>query len=150
MLENLSFNYKGLLKPGIYKLRISEAEEAFGKNNAIRQNLFNKLKLALRNLKNAGITTVYLDGSFITTKEFPNDIDGCWDYNENINLNILDPVFLDFKNSRKNMKHKYGVDFFIANTIELGSGLPFVKFFQSTRNGEEKGIILIELEEENI
>jgi len=106
--------------------------------------------MVTKNLKDAGIKTVYLDGSFITTKEFPNDIDGCWDYNENINLNKLDPVFLDFNNSRKNMKHKYGVDFFIANTIELGSGLPFVKFFQSTRNGEDKGIILIELEEENI
>jgi hypothetical protein len=149
MSNNLSFNNKGLLKPGVYKLNIAEVQKFFGSLNSKRVELFNGLFKALKNMKNSGIKNVYIDGSFITTKEQPNDIDGCWDYENNIDLNILDSVFLDFKNSRKNMKLKYGVDFFIANTIELGSGMPFVKFFQSTREGEQKGIILIELNNEN-
>jgi hypothetical protein len=148
MSNKLSFNNKGLLKPGVYKLKIEEIQKYFGSLNSKRIELFNGLLKALENMKISGINNVYIDGSFITTKEQPNDIDGCWDYENNIDLNILDPVFLDFKNSRINMKLKYGVDFFIANTIELGSGMPFVKFFQSTRDGEAKGIILIELNNE--
>jgi hypothetical protein len=132
MSNKLSFNNKGFLKPGIYKLNIADVQKYFGSSNKKRIELFNGLIKALKNMKNSGVKFVYIDGSFIPTKEQPNDIDGCWDYENNINLNILDSVFLNFKNNRKNMKQKYGVDFFIANTIELGSGMPFVKFFQST------------------
>lgn len=40
---------------------------------------------------------------------------------------------------------KYGLDFFIADIVEAGSGLPFPKFFQTNRNGDSKGIIVIKL-----
>jgi len=59
-----------------------------------------------------------------------------------VNTKILDPVFL---RTRKAMKAKYGLDFFIANIIEAGSGLPFPKFFQVNRNGDPKGIIVLPL-----
>lgn len=45
------------------------------------------------------------------------------------------------------MKNKYGLDFFIANIIEAGSGLPFPKFFQVNREGEPKGILVVTLGE---
>jgi len=38
--------------------------------------------------------------------------------------------------------------YFIANTIELGSGMPFVEFFQLNRDGHPKGILAIELQGE--
>lgn len=41
------------------------------------------------------------------------------------------------------MKDKYGLDFFIANIIEMGSGLPFPQFFQVNRDGDPKGIIVV-------
>jgi hypothetical protein len=44
------------------------------------------------------------------------------------------------------MQSKYGVDFFYAGIIERASGLPFPKFFQNSRDGEEKGIVVVELE----
>lgn len=58
--------------------------------------------------------------------------------------NILDPIFLG---NRNEMKKKYGLDFFIANYIEAGSGLPFPKFFQKNRDGSAKGIIVVKLGE---
>ena len=83
--------------------------------------------------------------SKITNKDEPNDIDGCWEYNENVNIEILDPVFLG---DRAGMKKKYGLDFFIANCIEAGSGLPFPTFFQKNREGKPKGILVVTLVEE--
>lgn len=48
------------------------------------------------------------------------------------------------------MKAKYGVDFFPANGVELGSGQPFLDFFQTDKDGRPKGILVIELEKEQI
>ena len=42
-------------------------------------------------------------------------------------------------------KAKYGLDFFIAQKIEIESGEPFPKFFQSNRDGKPKGIIVVDL-----
>lgn len=146
MLEDLKFDYKGFLSPGIYILKFEELNKAFGLSER-REELLTKLYFALVNLKEAGIKKVYLDGSFVTTKESPNDIDGCWDWEDDADANKIDPVLLNLQN-RKFMKEKYGVDFFLANIEEGGSGLPFIEFFQLTRDGERKGIILLELDKE--
>lgn len=113
--------------------------------NTCRRVLMAGLSRALENLRAAGVTRVFLDGSFVTAKPEPNDIDGCWDIDEYVDVEALDPVFLDFSHHRQAMREKYGLDFFIANTIELGSGMPFVEFFQINRDGQPKGILLIEL-----
>jgi hypothetical protein len=39
------------------------------------------------------------------------------------------------------------INFFIANIIEAGSGLPFPQFFQKNRDGDPKGIIVVKLGE---
>lgn len=43
------------------------------------------------------------------------------------------------------MKAKYGLDFFISNLVEAGSSLPFPAFFQVDRDGEPKGIVVVNL-----
>ena len=88
---------------------------------------------------------VYIDGSFVTSKAEPNDVDGCWEWNDDIDLNQLDPVFLDFSNQRQAMKEKYGVEFFVADWIEAGSGLTFLEFFQLNQYDDPKGILMIDL-----
>jgi hypothetical protein len=67
------------------------------------------------------------------------------DVDEYVRVEALDPVFLDFSSRRQAMKERYGVDFFMANAMELGSGMPFVEFFQINRDGDRKGILVIEL-----
>ena len=39
----------------------------------------NGLRAALVNLKGAGCQTAYINGSFVTRKELPNDYDACWE-----------------------------------------------------------------------
>jgi uncharacterized protein DUF6932 len=84
---------------------------------------------------------------FLTTKADPNDVDGCWEWTDEVNLNLLDPVFLDFSHQRQAMKDTYGVDFFLATWMEAGSGLTFLEFFQRNRADEPKGIVQIDLGE---
>lgn len=99
------------------------------------------LQGAAENLQAAGVKRFWIDGSFVTDKQEPNDVDGCWEYSEQVDLEKIDPVFLE--ESRTPMKHKYGVEFFPACVIEAGSGLPFPKFFQVNREGEPKGILVV-------
>lgn len=139
------FNKNGSLPIGIYKATLKEIQMRFGSSNKKRKLLFNGLKKAVENLAKAGIIKIYVNGSFITTEGNPQDIDGCWDISNLINEKVLDPVFLDFSNNRKKMKEKYCVDFFIANNIEGKSGYPFLDFFQISRDGDRKGIVLIDL-----
>lgn len=82
----------------------------------------------MRNLQAAGVRRVFIDGSFVTTKANPNDIDGCWEWNEDVDLDLPDPVFLNFSRKRQAMKEKYRVDFFLATWVEVGSGLTLLLF----------------------
>src|SRR4030095_8170293 len=65
--------------------------------------LFEGLQLAIQNLHAAGVRRVFIDGSFVTTKADPNDIDGCWEWTEEVHLDLLDPVLLGFAQGRRAM-----------------------------------------------
>ena len=137
-------NAVGELPPGVYETTLDEIETVFA-NTLKRKILFEGLKRALENLKTAKVYRVFIDGSFVTEKAEPNDVDGCWEWHQDVDLNKLDPVFLNFAYQRQAMKEKYGVDFFIANWVEATSGKTFLDFFQQNRFSEPKGILVINL-----
>jgi len=132
----------GELPPGEHKATVDEVEIVFGSSSDRRKYLMQGLRSAVLNFEKSGVKQIWLNGSFVTDKKQPNDIDGCWEYTSSVEAKKLDPVFLG---TRTDMKRKYGLDFFISNWVETGSGLPFPKFFQVNRNGNAKGIILIML-----
>lgn len=133
----------GELPPGEYEVTIDEVEERFGSSNPKRKALMKGLRAAARNLKEAGIQRIWINGSFVTSKPEPKDVDGCWEYSREMNLVVLDPVFIN--RSRLPMKAKYGIEFFISAIMEVDSGLPFPRFFQLNRDGEPKGIVVVNL-----
>ena len=139
-----SLNENGELEEGEYEATLDEIEAVYGRSTDRRKLLMQGLRDAAENLEKSGVRRIWVNGSFITDKDEPNDIDGCWEYNDLMDLNVVDPVFLSM-NSREDVKKKYGLDFFIAQQIEGGSGKPFPKFFQVNREGEPKGIIFVEL-----
>ena len=132
----------GELPPGEHQASLDEVEARYGVSTDCRKLLMRGLRKAASNFELSGVSTLWINGSFITDKEEPNDIDGCWEYTPAVDTKKLDRVFLG---TRKEMQNKYGLDFFIANIVEAGSGLPFPKFFQVNRDGDPKGIIVVKL-----
>jgi hypothetical protein len=94
----------------------------------------------------AGCRQVWLDGSFVTSKDEPADFDACWDL-EDVDLDRLDPVLLNLSAGRRAQKARCGGEFF-PNVVEAGSGLVFADFFQNDRDTGRKGIVVIHPEEE--
>jgi len=139
-------NAIGELPPGMHTATLEEVEAVFV-TTPRRRRLFEGLRLAIQNLHTAGVRRVFIDGSFVTTKVDPNDIDGCWEWTEKVHLDLLEPVLLDFTQARRAMRDKYGVDFFLATWVEAGSGLTFLDFFQRNREDDPKGIVQLDLEE---
>jgi predicted nucleotidyltransferase len=132
-------NPDGTLPPGIHLATVAEVERAFG-FNPHRLRLLAGLVRAVDALQVAGCRTVYLDGSFVTGKEFPNDYDLAWDVAAVVGA-LLDPILLD----RRGQKVKYLGDI-LPNVIEAASGLLFVEFFQVNKlTGAPKGIVRIDL-----
>lgn len=129
---------------------LNEIELYFGSSNDRRRLLMKGLKGAVALLKQGGVPKVFVDGSFVSDKEEPNDIDGCWS-SEGAIPEVLDSRFWDFKDetefrrNQESLKKEFGIDFFIAEIIEGGSGKPFPEFFQTNRDGEPKGIIEVNL-----
>lgn len=116
-----------------------------------RKRMFNGLRSAIRNLAAAGVKRVWIGGSFVSDKDEPNDVDGCWDDLPGpVDVSKLDAVFLDTRPPRSSMKRKYGVDFLIARwrlADRQAQGGTVLDFFQMDREGNARGIILIELGE---
>jgi hypothetical protein len=138
------FDSSGALPPGIHDGDWREVVDRFGYNTQ-RQWLLQGLRRALLVLHAAGCTTVYLDGSFVTSKDAPRDYDLCWSA-AGVDPVRLDPVLLTFADGRRAMKAKYLGDLFPADGAELRSGKPFVDFFQIDKDtGAAKGIVLIDL-----
>jgi hypothetical protein len=90
---------------------------------------------------------VYINGSFVTSKERPNDVDVCWDI-DGVDADALDPVFFDFDNGRAAQKARFGAEFFPAQVPEGLTGRTFLDFFQvDKQTGEPKGIIELRLDD---
>lgn len=132
-----------MLPPGIHQTTLQEIEGRFT-DTAHRKWLFDGFCRAVGNLESAGCSIVYLDGSFVTEKEHPDDFDAAWDP-MGVDPYKLDPVLLDFGFKRAAQKAKYGGELFIATT-EASYGVNYIEFFQKDRYSDKsKGILSIQL-----
>jgi hypothetical protein len=126
------FTDRGNLPPGIWPMSWSELWAVYGYNNR-RANLLSGLRLLLIWLDRAGCDSIYLGGSFITDRERPNDIDGCFD-GMTIDLSLLDPVFQDIDEQ----KIRFGCELRIDFMSQLQG------FLQKDRDGNPIGIVALQ------
>ena len=105
--------------------------DRFGTGNW-RLRLAAGMRSAIDNLKEAGCLTVYINGSFVTAKEVPNDFDACWE-EDGVDPTILDPVLLTFDPGRVTQKAKYRGELFPASATASGDGFSFLEFFQTDK-----------------
>jgi hypothetical protein len=127
------FTESGYLPPGIWAMSWADFWERYGYNSR-RANLLSGLMFALKLLVRSNCQTIYIGGSFITSKERPNDIDGCFD-GMSIDISALDPVFQDIDEQHARFGCELRMDFMSA----------FQGFLQKNRDGEPIGIVEIDL-----
>lgn len=138
-----AFTKDGYLPPGIHLADIHEFEQQFA-YTIWRKQLFANLCRLMNDFKAIGCTSVYVDGSFTTTKRVPGDMDICWE-DHGIDYRFVEnvmPILFDFDNGRENQQKEYNADIFPAHFIESGSGVLFIDFFQKVKYTDiPKGII---------
>jgi len=137
----------GNLPPGIHDAAWDQIVGQFG-YTPHRLVLLAGLKTALDTLRQAGCGRAYLDGSFVTSKDVPNDFDACWEM-AGVDFDLLlrlDPALLDWSNRRATQKAKFGGELFVAESAVDPWGTTYLEFFQRDRDtGEPKGILVIDL-----
>ena len=134
----------GLLPPGEHEATWDEIEEQFGWNLRRRQ-LLDGLAEGLAIFAGAGCSRVWLNGSFVTDKDEPGDFDCVWSIT-GVDRNTLQdtaPELLDLTNHRSAQKARFGGEF-LPNVTEAASGQQFADFFQTSRDGTAKGIVVID------
>ena len=136
-----SFDANGNLPPGIHHAVLEEIEKRFAYTTC-RRSLFEGLRTLVEELRKANCTCLYLNGSFITNKESPNDYDACWEI-EDINQRI-DPLLLNPFQQLAEIKAKYKGDVF-PRIPELLRGIDHLEIFQRDIDTNPKGIIAINL-----
>jgi Family of unknown function (DUF6932) len=136
----------GQLPPGIHEACWREFCDRYG-TTAHRRRLIEGLKLLVDHLKSVGCEAVYVDGSFVTGKERPNDYDACWDLT-GVKIEAVDKTLLDFSDEGKQeMQAKYRGDIRPDSCSPIESDATYLEFFQTDRDGNPKGIVKLRLSE---
>lgn len=135
---------EGRLPPGVHKATLGELRDKLGWGRR-RKNLIDGLEMALRLMANCGIERVYLDGSFVTDKDRPGDIDGCYDPPSGANLGAMYPIWPWTPANRAMSKTMFGIELAPSRFPATRSGEPYISFFQSDESGNPRGVVLIEL-----
>lgn len=110
------FDKKGYLPYGIYPMTLKEVEEIFSENKSlIRKKIMKEYKKHLNELKNTGYYIEHwIDGSFVTTKDNPNDIDTLTEFDglgaeKNNSKEKIDNLIFNSKAHTNNCCHSFRV-----------------------------------------
>lgn len=131
----------GLLPPGTHLATWRELVVAFGGGNFKRKQLVEGLEAVRDRLYEAGVTTMWIDGSFTTNKLRPGDVDVVYVPPSNADIaahDILDP------RRRGYYKSLYRIDLWRFPSPQPAGPLRTVtikQYFEVTRDGTPKGIV---------
>jgi hypothetical protein len=134
----------GYLPGGEHEATWAEVVQAFGWNASRRAQL-DGLFDAICLLADAGCRRIWLNGSFVTSKDEPGDFDAVWEH-DGVNEDLIDPIFFELDESRKSQKARFGGELF-PNWRNLSSDSLFSEFFQQDRIGRRKGIVVLDPQE---
>lgn len=140
----------GYLPPGLYDADIHEIRRKLGFSPR-RRALVSNLEEVANALFAAGVTDLRIDGSFVTEKPEPGDIDGFWVWNDSVRMDDIPTVLQDFSlvpdpatgKPKFPMWYQYGIELYIhpfMGGLRQGD-LP--EFFSHSRDGVERGYIRV-------
>ncbi|MFM9266983.1 DUF6932 family protein [Tychonema sp. BBK16] len=139
------FDEHGNLPPGVYWAEWEEFKERFG-TTPRRSRMIDGLQMAMEQLKAAGCRTIYINGSFVTSKLAPQDFDACWD-REDVDMNYLKTQAPRLRNyaDRAAQKAFYRGEIFPSDQPVGSYDITSYELFQRDRERNPKGIIAIDL-----
>lgn len=140
----------GYLPEGVHKGTFEDIEQRFGTNYR-RKKLVGGLKFVVERLTSHGVSTIWIAGSFVTSKERPGDVDVIYDSppsSDPMTWGVLSPV------RRQELKHHQGVDLWKhpasqpskTNPMKI---VPLVEWMSTDRDGLPKGVVELVKEVEN-
>ena len=139
----------GLLPPGVHSSTLEEVRQQFAsfQGSDRRIQLFSRLDGLVTELRRSGrFSTIVIDGSFVTAKPVPEDIDIIVtlrrDHDWSVELGAMDYALV----SRREIRRRFGFDALLA--IEHGRDYErYVEFFGRVREDAavRKGMLRIEL-----
>ncbi len=135
-------NANGELPPGVHPATMNEIKQRYA-TNPTRRAQYEGLTEACAGLAAARCPTLWLNGSFITTKDEPGDYDAAFDPDgiDWHHLGLHHPELMDFDHPRTTQKRRYQ-----GEILPRYAGVAdMVDFFQHNRDGQPKGIIAIDL-----
>lgn len=107
----------GLLPPGVHDCTLDEIGNTFGRfaRSDRRIHLTRRLKEYLADVSAAGIGKwLYVDGSYVTDKDEPGDIDLLLILKDDVRLDQEVPPFEYNVRTKKFIKRHFGFDFFFG------------------------------------
>lgn len=141
-----AFNEEGCLPAGIYEASFEEVKARLGFSKR-RQALLQGMAALLSQCRLLQCDVLYLDGSFVTAKVNPGDYDACWDTTCEDRDGVLNKAADSLLNSdSETQKDHFGGEIHPAfSKAPLLPRLTIREYFQTTKEGGRKGIIMIKL-----
>ena len=139
-----SFRPDGYLPEGLHLATEAELMERFGKTTPRRQHLAGRMARWLELARAVGARRLLVDGSFVTSKDEPGDIDAVvWvptDLRRQIAGGRIAAIELEIM-----LRTREPEELFAAHSQEVWDG--WVEFFSGTREADErrKGIVEVRL-----
>lgn len=143
----------GYLPPGLHTATLAEIRIRFGTTRK-RLQLLAGLEWAAAQLFSAGVLDLRIDGSFVTEKPEPGDIDGFWVYEPTVRWNDIPPILRDFttvtdpssREPKFRMWFKYGIELWVHPLHWGATGKHLPEFFSHSRDGAARGYIRVRRE----
>jgi len=143
------FNVSGLLPVGVHDCTMAEVQARLGtfQSSDQRPALFSRLEALVQAMQASGLfETVLIDGSFVTAKTTPNDIDLVAVLRPGHNFERDLPMSEYTLVSRSLLRRRFGFDVIVAER-ESQLYRTYVEFFSRLREDPEarKGLLQVRL-----
>ncbi|MFJ8626256.1 DUF6932 family protein [Kitasatospora sp. NPDC093550] len=144
LLSLPSLNPSGLLPPGDHEASWNELDRAFG-TNFKRKDLMVNLHHTVKSLVDLGVTEIYIDGSFVTAKERPRDVEVIYVPPSGADTSTWGLFSFGQHEMLKRM-HKIDLWPYPSPQPTVTGWVTIKDFFSTDRDGTPKGIIRLNLE----
>ena len=138
-----AFRADGLLPEGIHEATWAEFSERFGWSDE-RRNMVSGIRAAMLLLADGGCRRLYVDGSFVTEKDRPNDWDGCWDP-ERMDFSRLNSLITDTSPGGVYTQKEWLLGELYPSVMLANPNTEILELFQRSRDyGPRKGIVVLD------